>query len=303
MPLLARNKSVCNVCSNDIEIGHSVRPFQVGEKHVWVHADCVDQNDERICICKHLLKKGICIYRETCCFRHPIEGVVPENVERARRGTWRRRKVYNQGKVGAFRRWLVSVFGVEYLCKGSGVLDIAGGKGEVSFELENLNGVPCTIIDPREVNLSRFVKKLERGFYHRNSVLDSFNNQDIRGELRFPKHIRSYFHMESIYDLCSPCANPEKTCVQEEANDFCYPFFASSSDVFDDSCSRAEHTQWTTKGLQDDEDSETAETMDNTHVLQPIHDYEEARNIVRNCSVLVGMHPDQVRKLSLSLSR
>jgi hypothetical protein len=32
---------------------------------------------------------------------------------------------------------------------GLGVVDVAGGKGELSFELINLSNVPCTVIDPR----------------------------------------------------------------------------------------------------------------------------------------------------------
>lgn len=31
-----------------------------------------------------------------------------------------------------FADWLVSTFGKEYLCSGSGALDIAGGHGDVS---------------------------------------------------------------------------------------------------------------------------------------------------------------------------
>jgi len=38
----------------------------------------------------------------------------------------------------AFRQWLVQTVGLCRLCQGSGVLDIAGGKGQLSFELLNL---------------------------------------------------------------------------------------------------------------------------------------------------------------------
>ena len=50
-------------------------------------------------------------------------------------------------------------FGQDRLAAGSGVLDIAGGKGELSFELHNLNGIPTTVIDPRPMRLDRFVKR------------------------------------------------------------------------------------------------------------------------------------------------
>jgi hypothetical protein len=47
-------------------------------------------------------------------------------------------------------RWLVRVFGVRRLCTGSGVLDVAGGKGLLSAELSRAAGreVPYTLIEP-----------------------------------------------------------------------------------------------------------------------------------------------------------
>ena len=49
------------------------------------------------------------------------------------------------------------------------VLDVAGGKGELAFQLLNLNNVQtCHVIDPRPLSLKRFQKRLIRGFYHRS---------------------------------------------------------------------------------------------------------------------------------------
>lgn len=48
------------------------------------------------------------------------------------------------GRTGHFRRFLLSTFGAERLRRGTGVLDVAGGKGELAFELQNLHSVSCT---------------------------------------------------------------------------------------------------------------------------------------------------------------
>ena len=46
-----------------------------------------------------------------------------------------------------FAHWLVERYGRERLSSGSGVLDVAGGNGEISRTLHGL-GVPSTLVDP-----------------------------------------------------------------------------------------------------------------------------------------------------------
>lgn len=67
----------------------------------------------------------------------------------------RRKPQAAEERAGIFRHFLLETFGLELLRGGRGVLDVAGGHGSLSFELENIDQVPCTIIDPRRV---------ERGF-------------------------------------------------------------------------------------------------------------------------------------------
>lgn len=35
------------------------------------------------------------------------------------------------------------------------MLDIAGGKGDLAFELVNLNRIPATVVDPRPLKLDK----------------------------------------------------------------------------------------------------------------------------------------------------
>ena len=46
-----------------------------------------------------------------------------------------------------FADWLVSVYGQEFLSQGSGVLDVAGGKGDLSRALQK-RGIPSVVLDP-----------------------------------------------------------------------------------------------------------------------------------------------------------
>ncbi|KAL8271600.1 hypothetical protein Esti_004506 [Eimeria stiedai] len=59
-------------------------------------------------------------------------------------------RIYPGSLRGAvFADWLVSTYGVERLQRGSGVVEIAGGRGELAFELAAKHGIAITIIDPR----------------------------------------------------------------------------------------------------------------------------------------------------------
>ena len=59
-------------------------------------------------------------------------------------------------------QWLVDTYGAEFLSSGSGVLDVAGGKGSISFELFTKRGIPSTLIDPRPRKLRKEVLYLGR---------------------------------------------------------------------------------------------------------------------------------------------
>ncbi len=70
-------------------------------------------------------------------------------------GNWRnrdgsRKGAKKLGRAGKFVEKLVEIFGHDRLAGSSvGVLDVAGGSGDVAFELSVRRGIPCTIIDPR----------------------------------------------------------------------------------------------------------------------------------------------------------
>lgn len=54
-----------------------------------------------------------------------------------------------------FCKWLVEKFGKSKLSSGNGVLDVAGGRGAVAFELQVVHNIPTTVVDPRKQKLSR----------------------------------------------------------------------------------------------------------------------------------------------------
>ena len=135
-------------------------------------------------VCRHWKRGGVCFYAAKCKFRHPIEekgapSVGTGALDKAGRKTFvdgkkKRARVRKRGKCGHLRRFLLDTFGLEALLEGP-VLDVGGGKGELSFELCNLNGVECVIVDPQPVLLSKLAHKWRGGWYHRTLPLQKYN--------------------------------------------------------------------------------------------------------------------------------
>ena len=66
----------------------------------------------------------------------------------------------NEKRAAVFVRWLVETYGLERL-RRSGVVDVAGGKGEIAARLAHCHGVRCLVMDPRTGSVEEtFLKKV-----------------------------------------------------------------------------------------------------------------------------------------------
>lgn len=123
-------------------------------------------NTRGIALCKRWsgCAAGTC-NEASCSFRHYFEG--PEEEAKAMKGREARERSqrlqedeqaeYGEGphdKAGKthraqrFAAWLLKIYGEEVLSSGRGVLDVAGGQGDLSWQLSVEYGIPCTLIDP-----------------------------------------------------------------------------------------------------------------------------------------------------------
>lgn len=82
----------------------------------------------------------------------------------------------NDNRGAKFAEWLVATFGMSTLLSGT-VLDVAGGAGQVAFELGVRRGVNTTTIDPRPLRLDasqqRTVRYLQRSPTARMPTIDT----------------------------------------------------------------------------------------------------------------------------------
>ena len=127
-------------------------------------------NDASVKLCTAWINTGLCPRMSECKFRHGTCGV-PIGKARALWIAERRQRraalpsttgddIPSQDKQGyraraaVMAKWMVETFKVQDLEKG--VLDVAGGRGDLSFELSLAHSLRCTVVDPRPVRLNKF---------------------------------------------------------------------------------------------------------------------------------------------------
>lgn len=216
-------------------------------------------------LCRHWARKGRCDYGDRCRFRHErvpsddppstsggveegdatADGEVgyrqqqPQNQREGATRFGRRHHARNRNKAGDFRRWLVDTFGFDTLSSGEGILDVAGGKGELAFELRNISGIPVTVVDPRPMRLDRYVRRFRSGIYHRNqSQVASKLRRPQTSSLQAPTHLRMFLH-KGVFDP-STTEETRRAATME-------------------SYALAHATRWSRRGLVETESAPTAD--------------------------------------------
>ena len=269
-------------------------------------------------ICRHWARTGTCLYGDACKFRHPEDNAITcnTNIKNLHRSRTRANRT-NDNRMGAFRRFLLDTFGEQRLKYGSGVVEVAAGiHGGVSFELVNLNGIPCTAIEPRgPLRLTKRRRMLKNGIYHRTIPLQKYNSIGLEDVLvegeggdetgddqliigKAPRHWRLFF--------CDWMIAPESEDINKrlvrsakKAAALVGPA-ATASGHEEDYC--AEHEEAGRESDSDTDDNESPATnADNPVFCQPCGIGEaqasppatEVSSTLASASIIIGLHPDQ----------
>jgi len=219
--------------------------------------------------------------------------------------------------MGAFRRFLLDTYGERYLKSGSGVVEVAAGiHGGVSFELLNLNGIPCTAVEPRgPLRLTKRRRMLQSGIYHRTIPLQKYNSIRLDGILvqdgtdnpdvvsiagKAPRHWRLFF---GNWMVSSKDDDIDKRVTRsvKKANTLVGPA-ATTSGHEEDYCAEQEDTSSESDSDVDADDREKSRVnYDNGTICQPCEIGEtqappfatEISSTVSSASIIIGLHPDQ----------
>lgn len=118
--------------------------------------------------CKFFINNGYCAKGDACKYAH--DRAMQKNWIAERKANRRQLAVESgdphgdsvaskHARAGKFTSWLVDKFGVDVLNSGTGVLDVAGGRGDVSFELHTKMGIKSTLVEPRARKLNKHQHK------------------------------------------------------------------------------------------------------------------------------------------------
>lgn len=323
---ISRYEVTCAVCSSTITPGDQIFCFEpptdtlpVNRRPTlaWGHISCHDASLPPPPQCRHWKRLGRCPTLEAgmCAFRHDnAERGTSTSLEKTRWGG-KRHYTRNQHKNSVFRTFLMQTYGMEYLTQSNGVIiDVAGGKGELAWELLNLTGVnDCVVIDPRPLNLELVQTKWKKGLFEPKRTGPVFSKWYPACEdgcrLREPKnpsHIRMFFESKALRDFLD-ASNKNDTWNELNAN--------VRDQWLKEGISRAKRIVWTTKGLQHEDGSSfnedtaiipnDAASDDASRCSVPdgaisansydtdIESPSQVREILQTSKLIIGFHPDQ----------
>ncbi|GJJ69623.1 hypothetical protein EMPS_01970 [Entomortierella parvispora] len=159
-----------------------------------------------------------------------------------------------------FARWLVETFGAEFLNSGYGVLDVAGGKGQISLFLTHMYGIRSTVVEP---------KRRKDKLYRRRVLFDAIQKEmdaSIDGSTCGDD---GKDEVDSVHGPDGDRAPIAVTTEQKEAMD-----------------EKRERRRQKREQLE-------AFVVPRLHTLLDDRFVAEYPGVIENASVLIGMHPDQ----------
>ncbi|KAF4655657.1 hypothetical protein FOZ61_007463 [Perkinsus olseni] len=328
---VAKVESTCCLCKGVVEEGAATFPMRFSPekptRYLWAHLDCAREKAGGVLpeapVCKHWKFHGRCLYKEKCFFSHPLEVLeeynrkqaeIEENGGRKRnRGPGKRNK--NLGCFKAGRGPHLSVGGWRiFLRGGSGVVDVAGGKGEIGFELKNLNGIEATNVDPRPMDLRKFVKKYEWDIYNRNPLWRKYQTTYDKGsEASQPRHIRAFFD--------PPLTDWAAAIAQDKESVSSVSSVVANVEWWREHLDKAKRIKWIRQGHEEFCELSSNFTTDEVSTDDPdlpgrktatkpgavkfkepaspppdyesIDDLETALGVLADASLVVGLHSDQ----------
>ena len=336
----------CCICGGVTEIGAEIYPIKGDDDGAikWCHLACyivckadISKNELSLRpLCKHFIRLGTCRYGASCFFSHDEAKAAVARAKLKPKRTWngKRKVVRNESRAGVFRRFLIDEFGLDTL-KSGGCIDVAGGKGDLGFQLVNLNGIAATVIDPRPLQLRKFSRCLQRGMYHRNKIFSSNKYVQVpysANAAKSPKHMAICLDY-ALLSAAGVRLRKHKAASKGYAK-WRYATARMHPDELAGAFAASAAMKWSAKGLHedgsgeaddDDDDDGLTSSMASMDVRPEEHGASVSNRVpfcidetldgepveittfkgivdtVKSASVVSGMHPDQGTEIAVDI--
>ena len=129
------------------------------------------------------------------------------------------RKTPRRQRVFLLREFILDTFGRETLqqADGAAVLDIAGGKGDLSWLLTNADGINAVVVDPRSTDCKKLVTSVHWLNTHPTEAAERSDKAHPEywplaalelqaADLRAPNHLQTYVDADLIASIAPLCA-------------------------------------------------------------------------------------------------
>lgn len=219
-----------------------------------------------------------------------------------------------KSRVFVFHDFLTSTYEIDYLRDGV-VLDVAGGKGDLSWLLRNLHQVDSVVADPRPTSDRHWIRSVQYLRLHpeevvRRSVPNLASYQPLASilgrlpaSLHSPRHLRLLVNEDLVEALSFYIASGDfekwssffrRALVTGARSN---PLFGSSSQS-----KSAPHSGILLPGRTTPSDVVRDRNEDDPRNRGSVQDAQEALSLLLNVRLVVGFHPDQAVDYCLELA-
>ncbi|KAG0364396.1 hypothetical protein BGZ54_007562 [Gamsiella multidivaricata] len=194
-------------------------------------------------------------------------------------------KVPHSQRAYIFCRWLVNKFGKDLLNSGSGVLDVAGGKGEISLFLTHMFGIRSTVVEP---NVRRDKPYQRRNLMH---VIRKQLDIEAGGDGQFYKRHAASSSSSLLSDGHNTGVNP--AFLEKEG------FNGDNQDGYEEDKDVKKRIETSDSTLEKKEQRRLKKLQQAQFVVPRLCTLLDDRfaidhgSVLESASIIIGMHPDQ----------
>jgi len=218
--------------------------------------------------------------------------------------------VPRRDRIHVLREFILDKFDVNGLRRGF-VLDVAGGKGDLSFLLCNADHLQSVVVDPRYTDHEKIIRTCL--WHHESRNTDKHRRQAEEGQalarlalsppFRMPQHLRMFFDEKLLfvleqqqYQLNAKNNNNNNDDNNEEDERSCWDAF------WEHTRQRVQKLEATFPTHRQKKKHKTTITQQQPHSSHIVESANMVWEILNNVTLVIGFHPDEATDVCIDFA-